>query len=220
MAVTVPDRATCVRAFLACGEASLALASGDEVRRAWDEESSCAGMTVGGLTHHLLGQSRNAARLLGSPAPADAPVLSLLDHYARAPWVAASQQGEVDPEQVDTDNAGAAQGAEAVLSAGREALDVLPALLDRPRDPDVVHIPWQDWSLPTADFLTTRMMEVVVHADDLASSVGLETPELDEEAVDLVVALLGAVAVRRHGQVPVVRALSRPQRATSGISAF
>ena len=62
--------------------------------------------------------------------------------------------------------------------------------------------------------------EMVVHGDDLASSVGLPTPEYPEAAIEPVLALLTGVAARRHGQTAVVRALSRPQRAPASISAF
>ena len=67
-------------------------------------------------------------------------------------------------------------------------------------------IPWQGWSLTTDDFLTTRMMETVVHSDDLAASVGLPTPVFPDDAATPVLALLTGVAVRRHGQADVVRA--------------
>jgi hypothetical protein len=63
-------------------------------------------------------------------------------------------------------------------------------------------------------------MEMVVHADDLAASIGVDTPEFPEEAVSPVLGLLAGVAVRRHGQAAVVRALSRPQRAPESVSAF
>ena len=42
-------------------------------------------------------------------------------------------------------------------------------------------VPWQDCLLATDDFLVVRMLETVVHADDLAVSVGLSTPALDDE---------------------------------------
>jgi hypothetical protein len=63
-------------------------------------------------------------------------------------------------------------------------------------------------------------MEIVVHSDDLAASVGLPTPEFPESVAAPVLALLTGVATRRHGQAAVVRALSRPQRAPSSVSAF
>jgi Mycothiol maleylpyruvate isomerase N-terminal domain len=207
-------------AFLAAVDVSLRLASAPQVRDSWGDESSCAGMTVGGLTHHLLGQARNSVRLLQDPVPPDAPVIALLEHYERASWVRSSQAGRDDPEQTAKDNAGALAGPETVLAEGVAAAGVLPDLLDAPRDPDAVYIPWQGWALATADYLTTRMMEMVVHADDLASSVGLPTPTFPDEVARPVFGLLTGVASRRHGQVALVRALSRPQRAPGSVSAF
>jgi hypothetical protein len=83
-----------------------------------------------------------------------------------------------------------------------------------------VLIPWQGWALRASDLLTTRMMEMVVHSDDLAVSVGVETPEVPPEVAERVLGLLTRVAVRRHGQAALVRALSRPQRAPASVSAF
>lgn len=207
-------------AFLGCAEISLELAARDEVATAWARESACEGMTVGGLTDHLLAQLRHVAHGLRAPAPVDAPVIGLLDHYARAPWVTSSRSGEVDPDQTDTNNTAAAAGHAAILDAARQALAELPALLAVPRERDVIHIPWQGWSLSTPDFLTTRMMELVVHGDDLASSVGLPSPEHDPAVVASVIGLLAEVSLARHGQAALVRALSRPQRSTGNISAF
>lgn len=215
--VTTPSLAT---AFLETVEVSLQLADRDEVRDAWARESSCAGMTVGGLTHHLLMQAGNTVRLVRTPTPPDAEVIALLQHYQRASWVRDSQAGESDPEQADKDNAGAQVGPDVVLELGREWLAELPALLALPRDPDTVFIPWQGWALTTDDYLTTRLMELVVHGDDLASSVGLPTPTYPEAALVPVFALLTGVAARRHGATALIRALSRPQRAPHTISAF
>jgi hypothetical protein len=208
-----------VQAFLEAVDISWALASSDDVRRAWARESACAGMTVGGLAHHLLNQAGNTARGLQA-GPGDASPISIADHYARASWVRARPGDEVNVAIREGDNARAEVGPDTVLAGARELIDALPALLARPRDPDLIHIPWQGWSLTTDDFLTTRMMEMVVHSDDLASSVGLPTPTFPDEVVGPVVGLLTGVAVRRHGQSAVVRALSRPQRAPASISAF
>lgn len=213
-------RAEAAAAFLSCAEATMELASRGEVGEAWTQESSCEGMSVGGLAHHLVQQVVHAARGLSAPAPVDAPVIRLLDHYSQAPWIASSRAGEIDPDQNASDNAAASAGHAAVLDDARGALAGLPELFASPRDPDVIHIPWQGWSLATPDFLTTRMMEMAVHGDDLASSVGLPTPEHDPAVVASVLGLLTDVSLARHGQVALVRALSRPQRSTGDISAF
>ncbi|GAB7187193.1 hypothetical protein ATKI12_7024 [Kitasatospora sp. Ki12] len=54
----------------------------------------------------------------------------------------------------------------------------------------------------------------------LAVSVGVPTPELPPEAADFVVGLPARPAVRRHGWVDVVRALSRAERAPGRVAAF
>lgn len=73
----------------------------------------------------------------------------------------------------------------------------------------VTYVPWQDCALPTDDFLVVRLMEIAVHADDLACSVGLPPPAFGPEVLEPVLAMLAALAARRRGQTVVLRALSR-----------
>ena len=99
-------------------------------------------------------------------------------------------------------------------------LDALPAVLAAASAADPALIPWQAWALTAHDFLVTRLMEMLVHSDDLAASLDVPTPQFPDEAVRLVLGLLTSVAVERHGQTALVRALSRPQRAPGSVSAF
>jgi hypothetical protein len=203
--------------FLAAARISADLARRPEVAERWAAESACAGMTVGGLAHHLVSQLTNTTRLLAAEPRDDVPI-SLLEHYERAAWVEADLDDEVNVrirEDADHDAAG---GPEALGSLVDDALDVLPDLLAG--SADAAWIPWQGWALSTEDYLTTRLMEMVVHSDDLAASVGVPTPEFPEGVLVPVFTLLTGVAARRHGQVAVVRALSRPQRAPDLVSAF
>ena len=101
-----------------------------------------------------------------------------------------------------------------------EQLGRLPDVLAAVGPDRAVLIPWQGWSLTVHDWLVTRKMEIVVHSDDLAASIGVPTPEFPEDVLAPVLGLLTGVAVRRHGQAAVVRALSRPQRAPASVSAF
>jgi hypothetical protein len=84
----------------------------------------------------------------------------------------------------------------------------------------IVLIPWGPWALTLDTFLTTRTMEIAVHSDDLAVSVGLATPALPSDATDVVLELLQQLAVRKHGPVAIMRALSRAERAPATIAAF
>ena len=63
-------------------------------------------------------------------------------------------------------------------------------------------------------------MEIVVHADDLAASVGLPTPAFDDDVLHPALALLAMLGAQRHGQDAAVRALSREERAARPAAAF
>ena len=205
-------------ALMDATEIAQELAARPEVAAAWKAESACAGMTVGGLTLHLVRQAVVTTELLGAAPSGEA--IPLLEHYENAPW---AKGGPDDPANVAVRTGSderAAVGVEAVLAEARAALDGLPTLLAGTRDPDAVFIPWQGWALTVDDLVTTRLMETIVHSDDLAASVDLPTPEFPEPALTPVLGLLTGVAVRRHGQAAVVRALSRPQRAPEHVSAF
>jgi hypothetical protein len=200
-------------------EQTVALAARAEVAAAWDDESSCAGMTVGGLTEHLLVQLKLLDELL-TAAPADDQPITLEEHYARAAWANTGLDSEANVSIRETSDEMARVGQQALLAEARERLDRLPGLLTAPRSPDTVHLPWQGWSLDATDFVVSRCMEMLVHGDDLAASVGLETPAYPAEVNRRVLALLTALAVRRHGATALLRTLSRPQRAPGAVSAF
>ncbi|WP_019144920.1 maleylpyruvate isomerase N-terminal domain-containing protein [Aeromicrobium massiliense] len=205
-------------AFVAACRTAFDLASRPEVADAWTSESSCEGMTVGGLAQHLLAQPERVVQLL-SAAPEGDPIPAI-EHYRRAAWVQSDPEAEVNIEIRTSADDAATAGHDAVLAHAREVLDDLPDVLSAHRSPDVVRVPWQGWTLTSDDFLLTRSLELVVHSDDLASSVGLRTPPMPERVVGPVLALLTNLAVERHGQAALMRTLSRPQRAPRVVSAF
>jgi hypothetical protein len=205
------------QAFMDAAQISGDLAQRPQVAERWTEESACTGMTVGGLAHHLVSQLTNTNRLLAAE-PRDESPIPLLEHYERAAWVTADLDEDVNVEIREGADEDAAGGPDALPPLVGDALAALPDLLAQ--SAAVVWIPWQGWSLTTEDYLTTRMMEMVVHSDDLAASVGVPTPEFPESVLGPVFGLLTGVAARRHGQAAVVRALSRPQRAPDSVSAF
>ncbi len=204
---------------LATARAVTGLALSPEVRERWTDESSCAGLTVGGLAHHTVRQVELLVRLFPD-ARTDRTPISLAEHYRRAAWATTDLDDEVNTSIRDTENRSAASGPADLSGHATEQLVGLAASLAAVEDDDAVLLEWQGWSLSVADFAVTRLMEMIVHGDDLAASVGLETPDFPEEAARLVLSLLTEVAVDRHGQIALVRALSRPQRAPASVSAF
>jgi uncharacterized protein (TIGR03083 family) len=195
------------------------LVSGPEVAAAWDRESALPGFTVGGLARHLVSQPECAVEFLGiQPVPPHAETVSLLECYARTDWLDAGVDAEENISIRDDFNAMAEGGqpeSVAILAESRAALaDAITAA------GSTTYVPWQDCCLSTDDFLVIRLMEVVVHADDLAVSLGRPTPAFDDEALHPVLALLAMLSARRHGQDAVVRALSRAERTGGPVSAF
>jgi hypothetical protein len=210
-----------VDGFQASARLACQLAGRPEVAVHWSDESACEGMTVGGLANHLVAQVDIAVALLGGP-PSELEPIPVLEHYRRAAWVRSDVDAEANTVIRDAANSEAGTGPDALAARVAGGLARLPDALAAAAapGPDSRLIPWQGWALTAHDLMVTRLMEMVVHSDDLAASVGVDTPQFPDDVVAAVLALLAGVAVERHGQTAVVRALSRPQRAPAHVSAF
>jgi hypothetical protein len=62
------------------------------------------------------------------------------------------------------------------------------------------------------EYLRTRTVELVVHSDDLASSVGISPPAFRTDTTGLAIGTLVELARLRHGDLSVLRALARRER--------
>ncbi len=206
-------------ALLRATDALVALVSAPGVSEAWDQESALPGMTVGGLTRHLVSQPECAVEFLGiQPVPPHAPTVSLAVLFNRTDWFHAPVDATENTSIVDDFNAMAAGGqphSVAILEGARAALPAAIAAAG-----PTTYVPWQDCCLATDDFLVVRLMEVVVHADDLAATLGSPTPALDDEVLHPALALLAMLSSRRHGQDEALRALARAERAVGAAAAF
>ena len=203
-------------AYLSAARSALTLLGEPAVAAAWDEPSSLPDLGVGALAAHLAHQVTSVPVILADAAPADAPLVSLREYYERASWRGAGPDEETN-RGIRTHATGlAADGPDAVHARVAAAIDQLAAMLpDAPPDRPV-----PSRALRLDDFLVTRMMEIAVHSDDLAVSVGLPTPDLPFEVIDPVLRLLVGLAAGRHGQAAVLRALARVERAPATINAL
>jgi len=198
-------------AFLEAADAVLALVDLPEVAARWSEPSALAGLGVGGLAVHLGNQVVRAAQLVTRDA-GGLPVLADADeHYARSAWPTAPPEDPTNDRSADEEAALA--GPAALHDRVVEHLQVVRDALTTGAARDVVPVPWAGWALRRDDFLLTRLLEVVVHTDDLAVSVGVDTPTFPPAVFDPVRDLLVRLAVARHGQARVVAALARRERA-------
>jgi hypothetical protein len=208
-----------IDAYLAAAGQAVALLREPETAAAWEQPSALAEMTVGGLAGHLAYQIFSVSAALEEPASGEAPI-PLLEHYARAVWIGAPLDGDVNAGIRATGQSIASEGAQSLPERARAALAEQQAKLAGLAGDQAVFMPQTGWALSLGDFLITRMMELVVHMDDLAVSVGLAAPEFPDAVFDPVLVLLARLAVRRHGQPALLRALARAERAPRAINAI
>lgn len=205
--------------FLSMARTAADLMRAPEVAAAWERPSALPEFGVSGLAGHLSGQVFAIAQALAGPVPEE-PVIPVLEHYARSAWVDAGLDADINVGIRRSGEERAADGPAALAARVDATIAELAGALTSFPDRPVRLSFWGPWSLTLDDMLTTRMMEIAVHADDLAVSVGVPTPEFPGSAVDTVIDLLSRLSVRRHGAVSVLRALSRAERAPAGIAAF
>ncbi len=210
--------------FLTAARLALRLVGEVGVVQAWDGPSALPEMSVGALAAHLGSQilSTHAAVTAGE-AVTDEPPVPLLEHYERVAWLGAGVDHEANVTIREAAQQSAAMGHDELLLGLQSAVEDLQLAFtsDLPVGlPPAIRMPWWGWSLSFEDFLTTRVMELVVHSDDLAVSVGTVPPQFPEPVLGPVLALLVGISLRRHGQTAMVRALARSERAPATISAL
>ncbi|MDP8961902.1 MAG: hypothetical protein M3N32_09840, partial [Actinomycetota bacterium] len=70
----------------------------------------------------------------------------------------------------------------------------------------------RDLTLTLDEYLRTRVVELLIHLDDLAASVGQRCPDVPDHAFRVVAGLLGELAAVRAGGLETVRSLARAER--------
>lgn len=185
----------------------------------WEDASALEGYSVGGLAGHLARAVLTVEHYLDQPVPDGAPTDAagyLVRALASHDPVSSDFHGRVRQrgEQV------ASRGQEALVAELREARLVLTdrlAAVESGR-----HLAVLDGTvLPIEEYLETRLVELVVHLDDLAVSVAQDGPgDLPAAAFETVAAVLARVAVRRAGPLATIRSLARRERHPEAVRAL
>jgi len=217
------DLVSVMDGYLGAAGQAVELLRQSEIAAAWERPSALAEMTVGGLAGHLAFQIFSVGSVLdelsAEEQPSEEVPIALLEHFARAAWIDAPLDGEVNTGIRARGEKIGSEGARALEERADAALVEQRAKLAEQSGDRVVFLP-RGWALTLDDFLITRLLELAVHMDDLAVSVGLAAPELPDAAFDPVLVLLARLAGRRHGQAALLRALSRVERAPAAVNAI
>jgi uncharacterized protein (TIGR03083 family) len=178
----------------------------------WDEPSAVAEMTVGALAGHAARAAFTVQRYLAVPEPPGVQrVLDAPGYFVALPGLGEDIDSDFQRAIRDRAAAEAADGPSLLLDRFDGAVEALATAL--PETPPDRHIVVLDGlTLLLDDYLVTRLIEVVVHGDDLAASLAMPAPEFSSDVTDRVIGCLVEVAVRTHGSMAVVRALTRRER--------
>lgn len=217
--MTTPPRHTNV--FLGAARAALDLVADPAVAAAWDQPSALAEWDVAGLAGHLTRAIATLARYLDAPVDPDA-VSELTDGTGYVLAVLDDEGLSIDSDLAKAIRARgdeeAGVGHTALLESARATLDGLEARLgaeDAERPIQVL----DGIAITLDDYIATRVVELVIHTDDLAVSVGLPTV-VPDDAVHLTAEIVLEITRQRRGELAVVRAVTRRERVADTPLAF
>jgi uncharacterized protein (TIGR03083 family) len=179
-----------------------------EVVAAYHEPSALAAWTVSGLAGHLVRACVVVLEYLETPLPEAEPIPA----PAYYPWVMDSTTDINSPVNVQVRQRGDAwgeAGPSGLLTRLDQGLPALEAALESEPAERMLAVFGRPMVLD--DYLQTRIVEVLVHCDDLAVTVGVPY-EPPPAASDIALHHLLAVARHVHGDVAVLRGFTRRER--------
>jgi uncharacterized protein (TIGR03083 family) len=180
----------------------------------FDGPSALAEFSVRGLAGHLLRAVTSVEGYLDRPPPDEAgagSAISAAEYYATV-------IGDESDINSDVQRAVRQRGLKAAPDHPQEFPALWAAAAERLRG-RLAETPanrlmqvYGDLVLTLDDYLVTRLIELVVHGDDLAASLDVTPPPLHAAATGLAIATLVEVARIRHGDPAVLRALTWRER--------
>jgi hypothetical protein len=191
-------------------EVALQLIDRPEIERSWAEPSALQQWSVGGLAGHLLRSSTTVIDYLEAETAPSGTSVAPAEYFA-----AAVDTGDLDSELHRSirrrGEEMAAEGHADVVQRQQEAIGRLMNILADEPDDRRVRVA-KGLVLKLDDYLVTRLVELAVHIDDLAVSVSIDPPTVPADALDSAIDALVETARHRHGDLQVLRALTRRER--------
>ncbi|MFC8192122.1 maleylpyruvate isomerase N-terminal domain-containing protein [Cellulomonas sp. NPDC057328] len=192
---------------------AVALVTSDRVATTWDTPSALAGMTVGELAAHLARSVLQVEWYLDGPLDADAALVTAAGYYgdlAGTSEPTSALNTGVRARSAETAAQGHAALADAVTAA---AARLAERLVREPADRRLT-VRHQGHTLLLDEYLRTRCVELAVHTEDLALTLGSDV-RAPAATVGVAVEVLVGAARYRHGDTAVLHALARRERDTT-----
>ncbi|MGD0834340.1 MAG: maleylpyruvate isomerase N-terminal domain-containing protein [Candidatus Dormibacteria bacterium] len=194
-------------AYLAAAGAAGTVVKLEEVGARWAEPSALAEMTIGDLTAHLVRAVTSVPDCLAEHVREKEEPLSAAAYFLP---VTADLSSSINTRVRHSSSDAARAGHAAVVADLEHAQDILRVRLSAEPEDRLVEVKARGEVLLLDEYLKTRIIELVVHIDDLCVSLGRPTPTLP--GVEVAISTLIDVAALRHGELSVLRALARRER--------
>lgn len=179
----------------------------------WDEPSVLQDMSVGALVAHAARALVTVRRYLSGEAPPHGANPLDAAGYLIAVIPDSSPDSAANVAVRDRAATGAARGHEAVVRRAVDDLGVLRTTLPHLREGHTVVV-LDGVVMRLDDYLQTRILELVVHHDDLDLSIdGVPRRDLPDDANAVAIGVLAEVARRRTSTSAMIAALARRERA-------
>jgi len=192
-------------AYLDAARVAVALSESHDVRDRWDEPTVLPHLRVGALVAHLARSVLQPASYLDTDAVTNTDGIDAVGHY-RSFTNLRDPRSEANTSTVERAVAAAAAGHRAVVGAMPRALRSLEARLEAFPEDRVVTT-FGDLPMTLDEYLRTRCVELSVHVDDLARSVG-RSDHVPEAAIRIAIDVVLDVAADRIGMIDVLRSLT------------
>lgn len=198
--------------FLEAAETARPLLAHPRVGDRWESPSALAEMTIGELAGHLVRATTSVRAYLDREKPMDhVETLDAPGYYLSISGLADDIDSPLHRAIRDRASKEAEGGHVQLMARWDEAIGRLRSQL--PAQPPGRRVAaLKGRAIPLDEYLVTRLVELVVHSDDLAVSIDGDFPGFATEATDAVIGCLMEMARRRHGDRAVIGALTRRER--------
>ena len=197
-----------VAALVESGVRAHSVLAADVVGKAWDRGSILAEMTVGDIAGHLLAVLIMFERCYELEVPPE--VVAADPDGAGYATVRLGSKSDLGLPPFRIPREGGRRVAARGHAAAVEQFGALLASLDArlsDDDPDRALLVGDHAATTLRAFTATRVVELVLHADDIAESVGLAIAPPTTDASELVIGMLVASTRNRVGDARTIRAL-------------
>lgn len=208
-AIDLPESAALLDALASVAE----LLRDDEVAGRWNDPSTVERYSVGGVAGHLCQACERLVDVLDAPAPDGEPLLDLSAWFGQNRVASDADLDESIATWLrETGEAKAQVGAAALADTLNSLTTTIAERLAVERvERTVVSVRTPTRPIPLVDYVASRVVEVVIHGDDVAHAAGVAW-EPPPGAAALASEFLLRMARDRSGDLAVLRALARAER--------